>query len=120
VGHAREALPAECCGILLGSATTVTESVRTPNASDDPNRFFIEPRAHIETRREARGRGLEVLGFYHSHPHSPPDPSATDLTEASYPNLLYLIVSPTGDSARIRVFRFVAGTFLEAPFVTAR
>ena len=95
--HAREARPAECCGLLLGSATTVAETIRTPNATDDPNRFFIEPQAHIEARREARGRNLEVVGFYHSHPHSPPEPSTTDLTEASYPDHLYLIVSPATD-----------------------
>jgi len=117
VRHAREARPAECCGLLLGSATRVAETIRTPNATDDPNRFFIEPQAHIEARREARGRNLEVVGFYHSHPHSPPEPSTTDLTEASYPDHLYLIVSPATDPARIRLFRLVGGRFLEVPFL---
>jgi proteasome lid subunit RPN8/RPN11 len=106
--------------LLLGSGTTIAEAVRTRNTSDDPNKFFIEPRAHIEARREARGRGLEVLGFYHSHPHSLPEPSITDLQEASYLDHLYLIVSPTTDSAEIRLFRLVAGNFLEVPFLTVQ
>jgi desampylase len=96
----------------------VVEAVRTPNVSDDPNRFLIEPAAHIAARREARTRGLAVIGFYHSHPHSPPVPSVTDLSEASYPDHLYLIVSPIGDRARIRIFRFVGRRFVEAPFLT--
>jgi len=120
VAHAREARPAECCGLLLGSGTTIAEAVRTRNTSDNPNRFFIDPRAHIEARREARGRGLDVLGFYHSHPHSLPEPSITDLQEASYPDQLYLIVSPTTDSAEIRLFRLVGGNFLEVPFLTVQ
>ena len=120
VAHARETRPAECCGLLLGSGTTIAEAVRTRNTSDDPNRFVIDPRAHIEARREARGRGLDVLGFYHSHPHSRPEPSITDLREASYPDHLYLIVSPTTDSAEIRLFRLAGGNFLEVLFLTVQ
>jgi proteasome lid subunit RPN8/RPN11 len=119
VSHARDAQPAECCGLLLGNEMVIAEAVRTPNTSDDPNRFFIEPEAHIAARRQARERGLAVVGFYHSHPHSPPVPSATDLAEASYPDHLYLIVSPARERAQIRIFRLVSGNFLETPFVTA-
>ena len=120
VAHAREAQPAECCGLLLGSGAIIAETVRTRNTSEDPNRFFIDPQAHIEARRDARGRGLEVVGFYHSHPHSPPEPSITDLREASYPDHLYLILSPATDPAEIRLFRLVAASFLEVPFITIR
>ena len=117
VAHAREAQPAECCGLLLGSGSTIAEAVRTRNASDDPNRFLIDPQAHIEARREARGRDLGVIGFYHSHPHSPAEPSSTDLKEASYPDHLYLIVSPATDPPEIQLFKLVAGNFLEVPFI---
>ena len=117
VAHAREARPAECCGLLLGSGSTIAEAVRTRNTSNDPNRFLIDPQAHIEARREARGRDLEVIGFYHSHPHSLPEPSSSDLKEASYPDHLYLIVSPATDPAEIRLFRLVAGNFLAVPFI---
>ena len=120
VAHAREARPAECCGLLLGGGTAVAESVRTPNVSDDPNRFLIDPQAHIAARRAARDRGLHVLGFYHSHPHSPPVPSVTDLAEASYPESLSLIVNPATNPPTIRLFRFVTGSFLEIPFTASR
>ena len=118
VAHARGARPAECCGLLLGRGTAVAEAVRTLNVSADPNRFLIDPQAHIAARREARDRGIQVLGFYHSHPHSPPDPSVTDLAEASYPEYLSLIVSPATDPATIRLFRVATATFFEIPFRT--
>ena len=113
VSHAREAAPAECCGLLIGAGEAVTETARTRNLSADPNRFEIHPEDHIHSRRAARSRGLEVLGFYHSHPRSPATPSATDLAEASYPGDLYAIVSLRVDPAEVRLYRLDAGAFRE-------
>ena len=117
VSHARDAAPAECCGLLVGTGDAVVEAVRTRNAAADPNRFEINPEDHIHARRMARHRGLEVLGFYHSHPRSPAIPSATDLAEASYPGHLYLIVSVNVEPADVRLYRLDAGTFREEPWL---
>ena len=90
VAHAREAAPAECCGLLLGSQTAVVEAVRTRNIADDPvSRFLIDPKDHIDGRREARRRSLEVVGFYHP-PTLAGQPVARD-AEASYPDHLHLL-----------------------------
>src|SRR5438552_2120995 len=85
MAHARAAAPGECCGILIGNDDSIDEAVRAQNIADGPSRFLIDPKDHIDARRAARGRGLEVLGFYHSHPHSPAWPSPTDVAEAAYP-----------------------------------
>lgn len=95
--HAEEAAPSECCGVLIGSGEKIEQAVRAGNLSGDPNRFVIDPRDHIAARRDARARGLQVVGFYHSHPHSDPTPSAADTAEASYDGCLYLIVSLISD-----------------------
>jgi desampylase len=116
--HAREALPAECCGVLLGIAGEVVEAVRTRNLSEDPGRYHLDPKGHIDARRAARQRGLEVVGFYHSHPHSEPEPSVTDVSEAAYPGYLYLIVRPLAEGVKVGVFRFEQRRFLEVGFVT--
>jgi proteasome lid subunit RPN8/RPN11 len=117
VAHARDVAPAECCGLLLGSPASIVEAVRTRNIADDPAlRFLIDPKDHIDGRREARRRGLEVVGFYHSHPRSPAAPSARDRAEAGYPDDLYLIVSLLAEPPEIRVFR----NFIPVPFVTVR
>ncbi|HJZ73274.1 MAG TPA: M67 family metallopeptidase [Vicinamibacterales bacterium] len=119
VAHARESAPTECCGLLVGSAVEIVESVRAANVADDPaRRFVIDPRDHIDSRRKARQRGLAVVGFYHSHPASPAEPSATDLAEAGYTDHLYMIVSLAADAPAILLFRLEGGNFRAVPFVT--
>lgn len=119
IAHARHAEPSECCGVLLGVPGEVVEAVRTRNVAGDPNRFLLDPKDHIDARREGRRRGLEIVGFYHSHPHSAALPSATDLADASYPGHLYAIVSLLGEPGEVQIFRFEGGTFCTVPFVTA-
>jgi proteasome lid subunit RPN8/RPN11 len=120
VAHAREAAPAECCGLLLGGNCSIAEAIRTTNIADEPRaRFLIDPVDHINGRRAARGRGLDVVGFYHSHPASPALPSHADLEEANYPGHLYAIVSLAGDEPEVRLFQLTAEpgrTFFPVPF----
>jgi proteasome lid subunit RPN8/RPN11 len=47
--------------------------------------------------KSARAQGLEVVGYYHSHPAGPPRPSAFD-RERAWPELSYLIVTPAGEA----------------------
>ena len=103
--------------MLLGTPGAITEAAPTRNLADDPNRFLIDPEEHIAARREGRRRGLEIVGFYHSHPHSPAVPSATDLAEAAYPDHLYAIVSLVAEPAIVRLYRLESGRFVEVPFV---
>ncbi len=120
IAHAREAAPAECCGVLLGTAEAVVEAVRTRNIAERPTRFEIDPRDHVAARRAGRTRGLDVVGFYHSHPHSPAAPSETDIAEAHYLTELYLIVSLATEPPDARLFRPAGRNFVEEPFVTLR
>ena len=116
--HARAAAPDECCGLLLGRGGDIVEAVRTRNIAAEPrSRFLIDPKDHIDGRRMARARGLDVVGFYHSHPSSPPEPSARDIVELTYPGHLYIIVSLVPEP-EIRLFRFDDGNFRRVPFVT--
>ena len=114
--HAREALPAECCGILIGSGADIVEARRAGNLAAAPGRFLVDPKDHFDARREARRRRLEVIGFYHSHPHSEPEPSPTDRAEAAYPEHLCLIVRPFPTSSTVRLFRQDGREFVEVDF----
>ena len=119
VAHAREAAPAECCGLLLGRDGEITEAVRTRNVADEVRtRFVIDPKDHIDGRRDARRRGLEVVGFYHSHPRSPASPSKADRAEASYSDHLHLIVSLAGAAPDVAIFRLDRGNFRRLASVT--
>jgi proteasome lid subunit RPN8/RPN11 len=112
VAHAREAAPEECCGLLLGCDRAIVEAVRARNIADDPaTRFLVDPKDHIDGRRAARARGLDVIGFYHSHPRSPAEPSERDLAEFSYADHLYAIVSLRAEPAEVALFRREGGCF---------
>jgi proteasome lid subunit RPN8/RPN11 len=111
--HAREAQPNECCGILVGVDGHVLDSSRTANLSENPARYEIDPRDHFAVRRAARARGLSVLGFYHSHPHSPPIPSETDRAEALYDDVVHLIAGRSTEGWTQRAFRIVRGNVEE-------
>jgi proteasome lid subunit RPN8/RPN11 len=119
VDHALGARPSECCGILLGRDREIVEAVPTRNLAESANRFLIDPKDHINARRAARDRGLDVIGFYHSHPSSTPEPSVTDLAEASYPNHLYLIVGLGSSPPEARLYRLASGRFLELSLVSS-
>jgi proteasome lid subunit RPN8/RPN11 len=118
VAHAREEAPAECCGVLIGRDGDIVEAVPTRNAADRPTRFVIEPQDHVAAIRGARARQLEVVGYYHSHPHSPARPSETDIAEATYPDHVALIVSLASEPPDVRLYWFDGRNFLEEPFVT--
>ena len=62
------------------------------NLERNPQRYLIDPRDHFAARREARRLGLDVIGFFHSHPGGPATPSPSDVAEASYPDHVYVIV----------------------------
>jgi proteasome lid subunit RPN8/RPN11 len=106
LAHAQEAHPLECCGILLGDGERILRAVRARNVADAPSRrFLIDPADHIAARRSARREGLDVVGFYHSHPSSGADPSRSDIDEASYPDAATLIVGMRADRVEARLFR---------------
>src|SRR5579863_9280659 len=97
--HGEETYPHECCGVLLGRMNgderVVTSSARAGNTRTDSahNRYNIDPRDQIRIQREARERGEDVIGYYHSHPDHPAKASANDLEEAHWPGLSYVITS---------------------------
>jgi proteasome lid subunit RPN8/RPN11 len=119
IAHARAESPRECCGLLLGRDGEVAEVRRARNVASSPvTRFVIDPKDHIDARRDGRARGLEILGFYHSHPHGAAVPSATDLAEAAYPGCVYAIIGLGADVPEVRVFELANGNFHERPLVT--
>ena len=75
------------------------------NLADSPTRFILDPRDHIDALRRARRRGLDVVGFYHSHPATAAWPSPTDVEEAGYAEALHLIVSLAAGPVDARLFR---------------
>jgi len=120
VAHATAARPEECCGLLVGRGVEILEAVAVPNSAETKRtRYELDPAAYIRARRDARRRGFDILGFYHSHPNSSAEPSATDLAEALYPDHLYLIVGWPDASASpdARAFRLSASGFADVRLI---
>ena len=97
--HAQKDYPYECCGILLGKfengEKTVTQVLEILNEKEDENkhnRYLIPSSKILETELYAIKNGLDIVGFYHSHPDHSAIPSAFDL-EHALPVYSYLIVS---------------------------
>lgn len=97
--HAIKDYPYECCGIILGkfngSEKTVTQILPIINDREDENkhnRYLIPSSKMLETELYAIRNGLDIVGFYHSHPDHPATPSAFDV-EHALPVYSYFIVS---------------------------
>ena len=106
--HGEETYPYECCGILLGHVSddgtrVVTSTARAGNTrTDSPqNRYNIDPRDQIRIQREGRERGEDIIGYYHSHPDHPARWSLTDLADAHWPGISYVITSVEKGKAAI-------------------
>jgi cysteine synthase B len=100
--HGAATYPDECCGVLLGPKDgTVTGVAPLENSTDleRRRRFLIGPDDYRRAEKRAAERGLDIVGFYHSHPDHPAEPSAFDLAHA-WPNLSYAIVSIRGGQPR--------------------
>ena len=100
--HAATTHPLECCGLLLGEGEQITAALPAANVHPAPRTHFeIDPAALIAAHRAARAGGPQIIGYYHSHPHGPPDPSATDQAEAAGDGRVWAII---GDG-EIRLWR---------------
>lgn len=118
--HGMETYPNECCGVLLGKAepglgNDVREIVRAGNTRTDSahNRYHIAPQELVKIQRQARGLGLDIVGFYHSHPDHPAQWSQTDFAEAHWLGCSYVITSVERGTAKITNSFLLTGTMEE-------
>ena len=95
--HGAETYPHECCGALLGRDNEAREILGLfplINRRDDSpqNRFSVTAQDVLDAEKSARQQGLDVVGWYHSHPDHPARPSEYDRDHA-WPWYSYVIVS---------------------------
>jgi proteasome lid subunit RPN8/RPN11 len=96
--HGQETYPHECCGALVGTTadaeSIVADVVPLPNTTEEGprRRFLVHASDYRLAERRAAEMGVELLGFYHSHPDHPARPSQYDLDHA-WPTFAYIIVS---------------------------
>ena len=104
--HGREGFPNEVCGIILGvcgpgvsgsEGKEALELRRATNLNSDRghDRYELDPKDLLKAERDARDTGMEIIGFYHSHPDHPDVPSEFDRKRA-WPSYSYFISSIMG------------------------
>ena len=102
--HAKESYPEECAGAIVGMDTgemkVVVDVWRAENTYDEierSRRFLIEPLQIKDFEERAQERDMDLLGFYHSHPDHPAEPSEYDC-EHAWPYYSYVIASVNGEN----------------------
>jgi len=97
VSHAMREFPNEACGIIAGRKVKdekfVEKVYEVKNRAKSPFRYEMDPEEQLKVFQEVEKSSLEVLGFYHSHPHSNAVPSEMDKSLAFYEGFSYVIYS---------------------------
>ena len=126
--HARSGYPHEICGVLVGTAhdgvVRVARAVPVTNRETERPavRYQIAPADLIEVQRSVREEGLDIVGYYHSHPDHPARPSETDrriAAEGLSDGVMHIVCGVAGGRDTVAtswVFRDETQAFEEEPF----
>jgi [CysO sulfur-carrier protein]-S-L-cysteine hydrolase len=121
LAHAREEAPNECCGVVgvaPASGDQPARAMRVQRARNihaSPKRFEIDGRDVIHAMGEFEEMGWEIGAIYHSHTHTAPYPSQTDINFAAHwPGVEWIIVGLADPNApEIRSYLIEEGTVRE-------
>ena len=94
--HGVEGFPYEICGLLVGDPGQglISETRRLTNVEKEQPRvrYEVDGLEDMRLRKQIYQTGLDVLGYYHSHPNHPAQASPTDAGRA-WASYVYVIVS---------------------------
>ena len=96
------AYPDEGCGVLIGSfrneRAEVVDVTRGRNLSIERSRdrYLLDPSDIVAADRDARAHGLDIVGYWHSHPDHPAHPSQFD-TDHAWVDYVYVICATTAE-----------------------
>ena len=109
--------PLEMCGMIAG-APGEDHAVRfypCRNTAESAKVYTIDPTDHFKAEMDADDHDWEIDGVVHSHTHSEPYPSPTDVAQAPDPVWHYVIVSLKREAPELRSYRIVGGDVTEEP-----
>lgn len=120
VAHCYDGLPLEACGLLAAPTATpdhVTVCYPTRNAARSSRVYEVHGLDYQRADDDAAGNGLTLVGVFHSHTHTDPYPSPTDVRSALFPEWHYVLVSLRDEAPMTRSYRIVGGNIAEEPLV---
>lgn len=113
--------PLEMCGLIAGAPAADQTPAHAErfypcrNTAESAKVFTIDPKDHFQAEMDADDHDWEINGVVHSHTHSEPYPSPTDVAQAPDPGWHYVIVSLKRDAPELRSYRIVNGQISEEP-----
>ena len=112
--------PLECCGFLVGDfgSGVATEFHACRNIAQSKIIYTVDPRDHLRIELDAESRGLAIIGVVHSHTHTEPYPSQTDVGQAPDPAWHYVIIGLKDPEPKIRSYRIVDREISESQIVS--
>jgi proteasome lid subunit RPN8/RPN11 len=119
LAHARTEVPNEACGILSGNVTEGRATGYHParNADASPYVYTVHPEDLVRIVIGIEDAGEDLVAIFHSHTHTPAEPSATDRRQAMYPDAVYLLATlsePYADASEaLRAWRIHGGEATE-------
>lgn len=123
--HFEAGYPNEACGALVGRASDDAHEVlefhgMRNTITDRPwDRYALDPLEQLRVQKDAEARGLEIIGFAHSHPDHPAVPSRFD-ADHGWPFYSYVVASvQKGALVQARSWRLKDKTFEEEDLVSA-
>jgi proteasome lid subunit RPN8/RPN11 len=124
LAHAHDGLPDEACGLMVGSlgdghTATVDTFGPCPNVAGSSRIYSIAPKDFMRIERAADDAGADIVGVMHSHTHTEPYPSVTDVNQAPDPSWHYVIVSLRDELPMLRSYRIVDGGITEEAVVVS-
>ena len=109
IDAAKASAPNECCGVLGSRDGLVVSVIPVANVAAEPtSKYALDPAGLVAARATARRDGLEVAGFYHSHPRTSPELSSYDVANAWYPESVYVVIGLEPRPA-VSVYRIADG-----------
>ena len=115
IAEAQQGGDHEICGFIAGTHDHAQVVISVPNVSKSPHhQYEFDHAAMVEAIMLVQKRGQEIVAIYHSHPDSAAKPSVRDITQATWPDVFYLIIGQA-DQSDIRAWFLYSGHAEEVP-----
>ena len=126
IGNCYDGLPNESCGLLVGPMLdgvptgVVSDARPAVNADASARTYTVASKDMLRAMRAAEERGDEIVGVWHSHTHTDPYPSPTDVRTAVDPTWMYVIVSLKHGAPMLRAYNIADGKITELSVAITR
>lgn len=111
IEHLISSRPYEGCGLIAFHGSRPVKLFPGTNVHPLPaDHYRMDDNEVVQAINEMDRHEWWLGAIYHSHPHSDPSPSSTDLREANWPDALMIIVSFRDSTPLVRAYRLIDGT----------